>query len=133
MNPISGSTILWSILGEHESFNVLRRQYKGFLSGSYGPKIGKICMKYDIWYFSVIFTSKRQKLIHFLVVLFYGVFWENMSLLTYLNLLLWWYEGLVSGLEGPKIAQNYQIYYFWDHSTHFISMKVSNEYIFWQY
>ena len=49
MNPFSGSTILWSIFGEHEQVNVLRRLYKGLLSGSYGPKIGQICIKYDIF------------------------------------------------------------------------------------
>ena len=48
MNPLSGSTILWSILGEYEPFNVLPWYCKGLLSGSYGPKIGQNCMKYDI-------------------------------------------------------------------------------------
>ena len=49
MNPFSGSTILWSILEEYEPFNVLPWYFMGLLSGSYGPKIGQNCMKYDIF------------------------------------------------------------------------------------
>ena len=48
MSPFSGSTILWTILGEYEPLNVLCWYCKGTLSGSYGPKIGQNCMKYDI-------------------------------------------------------------------------------------
>ena len=57
MNPFSGSTILWSILGEYEPFRVLFWKYQGHLNGSYDPKIGQNCMKYDIfgtfWAFSL--------------------------------------------------------------------------------
>ena len=48
MNPFSGSTNLWTILGEYEPFNMLLRQCKGLLSGSYGPKTGQNCMKYEV-------------------------------------------------------------------------------------
>ena len=48
MNPFSGSTNLWTILGEHEPFNMLLQQCKGLLSGSYGPKTGQNCMKYEV-------------------------------------------------------------------------------------
>ena len=48
INPFTGSTILWSILGDFEPCNVLCWYCTGLLSGSYGPKIGQNCMKYDI-------------------------------------------------------------------------------------
>ena len=48
MNPFPGSTNLWRLLGEYEPFKVLCWWCKGLLSGSYGPKIGQNCMKYDI-------------------------------------------------------------------------------------
>ena len=53
------------------------------MSGSYGPKIGQNGMKYDILALFGHFHIKKDKNDYFLVVLFYGVFWENMSHLTY--------------------------------------------------
>ena len=60
INPFSGSTILWSILGEYEPFNILR-YCKGLLSGSYGPKIGQNCMKYDILALFKHFCYKKDR------------------------------------------------------------------------
>ena len=39
---------LMEYLEEHEPLNVLFWYCKGPLSGSYGPKIGQKCMKYDV-------------------------------------------------------------------------------------
>ena len=81
MNPFSGSTILWSILGEYEPFKVLRWKYQGLLSGSHGPKIGQNCMKYDIFgNFRSFPLQKSKKRMQLLVLLIYDDLWENMSL-----------------------------------------------------
>ena len=48
MNTFSGSTNLWRLFGEYEHLKVLCWYCKGPLRGSYGPKIGQNCMKYDI-------------------------------------------------------------------------------------
>ena len=61
MSPFSGGTILWTILGEYEPLNVLRWYCKGTLSGSYGPKIGQNCMKYDILALFCHFHAEKDR------------------------------------------------------------------------
>ena len=61
MDPFSGSTYFWRLLGEYEPLKVLCWYCKGPLSGSYSPKIGQNCMKYHFGHFWNIFTSKPQK------------------------------------------------------------------------
>ena len=53
------------------------------MSGSYGLKIGQNCMKYDILALFGHFHIKKIEMTLFSGVLFYGVFWENISRLKY--------------------------------------------------
>ena len=60
MNPFSGNTNLWRLLGECEPLKVLYWYCKGPMSWSFGPKIGQICMKFDILgTFGIFFLKKR--------------------------------------------------------------------------
>jgi len=131
MNPFSGSANLWRLLGEYEPLNVLWWYCKGPLCGSYGPKIGQNCMKYVILVtFGIFSLQKRLKLIHFLLVLFYGLIWENISSLTY-------FFGSVRGFYMGHIVQNLvKITWnmtFWALFEHFYFKKDRNESIFWWY
>ena len=58
MNPLSGSTILLSILGEYEQSSCY---FRGFSSGrgAYGPNLGQNYMKYD---FSAFFAHFHFKI-----------------------------------------------------------------------
>ena len=104
MNSFSGSTILWSILGEYEPFNVLLWQCMGLLSGSYGPKIGQNCMKYDILgTFRTFSLQKRQKRICFLAVLIYGDIWENISPSMYFSGSVRVFEQVIRSQNVKKI------------------------------
>ena len=92
MNLFSGSTNLWTILGEYEPFNMLLQQCKGLLSGSYGPKTGQNCMKYEvlgtvrtfslmheIWLldtFRTVPLNKSPEWLNFLTPIINGEFWE---------------------------------------------------------
>ena len=60
MNPFSGSTNFWRLLGEYEPFKVLCWWCKGLLSGSCGPKIGQNCMQYDIVGTFQIFSLQKS-------------------------------------------------------------------------
>ena len=122
MNPFSGSNNLWRLLGEYEPLNVLWWYCKGPLSGSYGPKIGQNCMKYDILVtFGIFSLQKRTKWIHFLVVLIYGVFWDCMSLLTY-------FFGSVRAFEwviwSKKWLKLHEIWHFGHISSIYTSKKI---------
>ena len=64
MNPFSGSTILWSILGEYEPCNVLCWSCKGLLSGSYGPIIAKLPDR-RLEHISLISTSRKLEVDRF--------------------------------------------------------------------
>ena len=130
MNSFSGSITLWNILGDYEPFNVHRWQCKGPFSGSYGPKIGQNCMKYDILgTFRAFLLQKRQELINFLVVLFYGVLGEYLPF----KVLRWQCKGPLSGSYGHKIGRNCMKYDILGTFRAFVLEKDRNESIFWQY
>ena len=81
MNPFSGSTNLWTILGEYEPFNMLLQQCKGLLSGSYGPKTGQNCMKYEV--LGTVRTFSLQKIGNksiFWLYYFKEYFWRLLAL-----------------------------------------------------
>ena len=63
MNPFSGSTIFWRLLGEYEPLSVPYCYCNGLSSKSraYSPKIGQNYMTYDFWALFDHFRFKKDK------------------------------------------------------------------------
>ena len=63
MNPFSGSTIFWRLLGEYEPLSVLYCNCEGLSSKSRasGPKIGQKYMTYDFWALFDHFNFKKDR------------------------------------------------------------------------
>ena len=72
-------------------------------------------------YFLIIFTSKRYKWIHFLVVLFNEVFWKDMSHLTYFVCSLRGFEWVIWSQSWSKL---HEIWHFLHFSIIFTSKKI---------
>ena len=133
MNPYSGINTLCCILGEYEPFNVLCWQCKGLLSGSYDPKIGYNCMKFDILGdFSNISTSQKLEMNTFSISTILrrllGEFEPSSVFYCYCKELSSW-----SWAYGPKIGQNCIKYDVLGTFRRFHFKKDRNESIFWQY
>ena len=106
------------ILALKSAFLVVQGAFELVIWSQNWPKV------HEIWHFghfSIIFASKKIDMNPFLVVLIYGVFWENMSLLTY-------FLGSVRGLwvvhMVPKLVKLHEIWHFGHFLIIFTSKKI---------
>ena len=130
MNPFSGITISWSILGEYQPFNELLWQCLGLLSGSFGTlvkKIVKIIYYTTLGHISFISTLRKLEIETFSGSTNQQRLYRKYGPLDVHHLYCKWSLG---GSYDPNIEQNYMQFDFWALFKHFHFMKDRNKYVF---
>ena len=91
-----------------------------FWGSQSGQNNSKITIHTTLGHFNSIYTSQNIALNTFSGS---TILWRHSGKYESLNVLLWWYTGLLSDSEGLKIAQNDHICHFWVHHEHFYFTK----------